>query len=427
MRDVRSLIDNRPEDDVYRVHRSAMTDPEILELERRAIFDHCWLYLGHESEVPRPGDFVRRTVSGRPLFFIHGVDGEIRVFLNSCPHRGALICREDAGNTNRFQCFYHAWTFDSLGDLVNVPRPEAYGDNWSAADHGLMPAPRVSSYRGLLFVAFTDDLPPLEDYLAPIRPFLDTTLNQADEWRILPGSNDYYIGANWKLMPENTLDLYHTAPLHKTFFNYAQSFEYQEVEEGPYRGPNDLGNGHSVAEYPGKSARPIARWSSMFGEEAKEDIAAIRARIDAEFDADEAFRMTQCSRLMFIFPNLMINDISAVTIRAVEPVAVDEMEVRAWAIGPRDEDEAAVARRVDGYTAFIGPGGLASPDDVEALESCQQGYATIRELEWSDVSRGVGQEPALYDETPVRAIWNEWHRRLVAHAGATPADDRQGA
>src|ERR1700681_515749 len=104
------VIDDR-ENGMFRVHRSAMTSAEIFALERDQIFNRCWLYLGHESEVDRPGDYRRRLVGGRPLIFVRDSDGTIRAFFNSCTHRGATICRQDSGNARLFQCFYHSWTF----------------------------------------------------------------------------------------------------------------------------------------------------------------------------------------------------------------------------------------------------------------------------------------------------------------------------
>ncbi|MYH10290.1 MAG: Rieske (2Fe-2S) protein [Gemmatimonadales bacterium] len=119
------IIDDRDRG-VFRVHRSSMTSVDLFEQERARILDRCWVYLGHESEVEKPGDYRRRTVAGRPLFFVRGKDGRVRAFLNSCPHRGALICRRDAGNANVLQCFYHAWSFNTNGDLIGVPGEDAY-------------------------------------------------------------------------------------------------------------------------------------------------------------------------------------------------------------------------------------------------------------------------------------------------------------
>ncbi|MDE2900798.1 MAG: Rieske (2Fe-2S) protein, partial [Chloroflexota bacterium] len=124
--DTEDLIIDDGEKGIFRYHRSSMTSLDVLEQERERIFDRCWLYVGHESEVAEPGDFRRRNVAGRPLFFARGRDGVVRVFLNSCPHRGAVVCRRDEGNAAIFQCFYHAWTFNTEGELLRRPDEAGY-------------------------------------------------------------------------------------------------------------------------------------------------------------------------------------------------------------------------------------------------------------------------------------------------------------
>ena len=122
----------------FRVHRSAMNSPAVFEAELDRIFAHSWLYVGHESEIPEPGDYVRRPVGGRPVFMVRGVKtGQVNVFHNTCTHRGAVVCRKDRGNAKVFQCFYHAWSFDSEGTLVGVPGRDAYGEDLDMASLGL--------------------------------------------------------------------------------------------------------------------------------------------------------------------------------------------------------------------------------------------------------------------------------------------------
>ena len=142
---------------VFRVHRSAFTSAEVGLLERANIFQRCWLYLGHDSEIPNAGDFRRRTVAGQPLFWVRGSDGRARVFYNSCTHWGANVCRLDEGNAELFQCFYHAWTFNNQGELVSVPDEAAYGEGFHKQAMGLASPPRVDNYRGLYFVSFNRD------------------------------------------------------------------------------------------------------------------------------------------------------------------------------------------------------------------------------------------------------------------------------
>ena len=105
MVDANGLVIDDAENGVFRYHRTTLTSQEVLEAERDRIFEKCWLYLGHESEVEKQGDYVRRDVGGRPIFFARGSDNQVRAFYNTCTHRGALICRMDKGHGDVFQCF----------------------------------------------------------------------------------------------------------------------------------------------------------------------------------------------------------------------------------------------------------------------------------------------------------------------------------
>src|SRR5580658_8127299 len=89
---------------LFRVARRTFVEPEILEHERRRIFDRCWLYLGHGSEIAENGDYLTRSVGGRELVFNRDRGGAVHAFLNSCPHRGATLVREPRGNAISFQC-----------------------------------------------------------------------------------------------------------------------------------------------------------------------------------------------------------------------------------------------------------------------------------------------------------------------------------
>jgi hypothetical protein len=96
-------------------------------------------------------------------------------------------------------------------------------------------------------------------------------------------------------------------------------------------------------------------------------------------------------------------------------VAPDYIEINAWALAPKDESPDNRALRLDNFLTFLGPGGFATPDDVEALESCQQGFAN-REVGWSDMSRGMKRaQPFVDDELQMRAFWRQWHA-LMRHS-----------
>ncbi len=92
------------------------------------------------------------------------------------------------------------------------------------------------------------------------------------------------------------------------------------------------------------------------------------------------------------------------------------MKVTAWALGPREESAAARARRLDSFLTFYGPGGFATPDDVEALEMVQAGIAAWREVTWSEISRGMNKagEQLNTDELHLRTFWRRWNAMMTA-------------
>jgi len=410
------VIDNR-KDGLFRVNRRAFTDSYVLELERERVFDQCWIYAGHESEVPNPGDFRSRRVAGRPVILVRGTDGQVRVLLNTCTHRGAQVCRERSGNTRTFQCAYHAWTFDNQGELVGVPGEEAYSAAFDRKELGLMGAPRTESYRGFVFVSFNPAIEGLVSYLAGSREYLDLVCDQSEQgMEILSGTQLYSMRANWKLLVENSIDGYHGLPTHKRYFLEFLPMTGVEVQGLRIAGTaKALGNGHAVIENPELPfGRPIADWIPAWGEAKKAELEARYRQLVDHFGAERAYKIAKVSRNLLIFPNLIINDIMSITVRTFFPLAPDYMEISAWALAPQDESPEDRALRLDNFLTFLGPGGFATPDDVEMLESCQRGYATVREVEWSDISRGMLRpEPIATDELQMQVFWRRWHELLT--------------
>jgi p-cumate 2,3-dioxygenase alpha subunit len=416
------VIDNRV-DGVFRVNRRVFTDPRILDVEKRCVFERCWIYAGHASEIPQPGDFRARRVAGRPIILVRSADGVIRVLLNTCTHRGALVCREQAGNAKTFQCFYHAWTFNNQGDLIGVPGDEAYSGAFDRQRLGLAMPPRVETYRGFIFISFNPTIQGLVDYLAGAKEYLDLICDQSPVgMEIVSGMQAYSMRANWKLLVENSMDGYHARTTHQRYFEYLVSTGVEPGNVTRRRGglAKSLGNGHAVIQSEPPWGRPIARWVPAFGEAKRAPLEALQQELIERFGPEWAYRMTQTSRNLLIFPNLIINDIMAITVRTFFPVAPDYLEIHAWALAPTDERPEDRALRLDNFLTFLGPGGFATPDDVEALESCQQGFAN-REVEWSDISRGMKRaQPVVDDELQMRAFWRQWHT-LLTRGQATPA------
>jgi p-cumate 2,3-dioxygenase alpha subunit len=405
----------------FKVHRSVFTDAAILELERKIIFDHCWLYLGHTSELAAPGDFVTRKVAGRPLIFNRDRAGTMRAFFNTCSHRGAMVCRERHGRRRNFQCGYHGWVYDDAGRLVDMPGRDSLSPaclQKGALD--LHEVPRLAEYQGFVFVSFDREVGDLEEYLAGAKDVLELVSQHGEHgMEVVGGTHEYALQANWKLVHENSADAYHTMTTHASYLDYVKSRDGERAPVDPKVAAGwarDLGNGHAVIESEGAMpwGRPYARWVSGWGEESRAEIEAL-ARGLVERLGEKRGRFTaNGDRNTLIFPNLVVNDTLAIILRTFYPSRPDQVDVTGWALAAKGESPTSRDRRMRNFVEFFGPAGFATPDDVEMLELCQQGYANQSAAEWNDISRGMlKQVPAKNDELQMRVFWRKWQQALL--------------
>ena len=403
----------------FRVHRNALVDEAVFQSEMESIFERCWLYVGHESEIPNPGDFRARDVGNRPLVFWHGHDGVKRVFYNSCRHRGALVCRVPEGNSRTMTCFYHAWNYGSTGALSGLPGQEGYGPTFDRACMGLLSPAKVESYRGFVFACFDRGAVDLRTYLAGAADYIDLVADQAEAMEIAPGAQEYAADANWKLFVENSLDGYHLLPVHTTYFEYLEKVEGSRPALG---GPDegiDLGNGHAAIKTCGPWARPVARWTPALGDQNRERVEAAYAELVRKHGPERADVIGRVDRNVLIFPNLIILDLMGVVVRKITPTSAGHTRITQWSLATAGEDADMRARRLENFITFQGPGGFATPDDLEALEACQAGYRTGAGVPWSDISRGMhrehsGQPCVNSDERQMRAFWRQWQNLMSA-------------
>jgi p-cumate 2,3-dioxygenase alpha subunit len=411
-----------PEGRHFQVSRKVYTDKNLFELEKKHLLRKSWLYFAHVSEVQKPNDFITRQLIDSALILTRDRAGEIKAFFNTCPHRGAVICREPAGSRKSFTCPYHGWTFKNSGELQTQNASFGYEENFNESRmFDLMPVPRLEIRGGFIFVNFDADAMPLEDYLGAAGDRIDMIAqHSAVGLEVIGGMQEYYIKANYKLMCENSYDGYHLEATHSSYIEYQQS-RLAGASAGRASGfGRGLDNGHACFEIDIMAGRPLAQWLPVWGENARVLINEAKAELIERVGEERGEQIAGIHRNMVIFPNSVMNDQQTIFVRSFIPISVNEMIVRAWPLGPVNEAPELRRIRIEGALSFLGPGGFATPDDIEMLELCQRGYETGG-IEWNDVSKGFtpGEDSLsgvdkLMNELQMRAYWTQYDKVMSA-------------
>ena len=199
------------------VSRELFVDTGIYNAEVEHLFARSWLFLGHETEVRSPGDYVTRLMGGAPVILIRQTDGSVGALLNSCRHRGAELCRTDSGRVARFICPYHGWTFERDGQLVTTTFDQHLPEGLDHKTLGLVSVPRVETYKGLVFGSWQPDIVPLDEYLAEIGWYLDAFLSRTPGgMEVLAPPHRWRAKANWKIGSLNFVgDAQHISSTHR--------------------------------------------------------------------------------------------------------------------------------------------------------------------------------------------------------------------
>lgn len=197
------------------ISREIFVNEEIYQQEQEQIFARAWLFVGHESQIPRPGDYFVSCMGEESVILTRDSQQQIHVFLNTCRHRGMKVCRYDEGNTTVFTCPYHGWSFATNGRLVGVPYyKEAYHEQLDKAQWGLIEVAQLANYKGTLWATWDNTAPPFLDYLGEMKLYLDTLLDCRDGREggseVLGGVQKWIMPCNWKFAAENFAgDAYH--------------------------------------------------------------------------------------------------------------------------------------------------------------------------------------------------------------------------
>ena len=350
-------------------------DREIFELEKERVFSRAWVFVGHESEIARPGDYVVRRVLDDSFIVTRDEKGEIRAHFNMCLHRGMQVCRAEMGNASHFRCPYHGWSYRNDGRIVGLPfHQDAYGGEAGFKRKGqrLLPAPNLATYNGMIFLSMDPHAPPLEEFLGDFRFYLDYYTKQSASGIELRGPQRWRVKANWKIGAENFAgDMYHTPQTHTSV-----------VEIGLFREPKaekrkdgatywaGAGGGTTYKlppgtlderlRYIGYPQEMVDRMTRQWSQDQRDVVGA------------DGFMVSAASvypNLSFVhnWPRVAESDdvLPFISIRQWQPISEDETEVLSWFAVDAEAPEEFKALSYKAYLMCFGSTGMFEQDDVE--------------------------------------------------------------
>lgn len=424
----------------YGIAREAFTDPALFQLEMEHIFEKGWVYLAHESQIPKQNDYLTTTIGRQPVILNRDKQGRIGAFHNACAHRGATLCRERTGRRPVFSCPFHGWTYSSSGELLDVrdEKGAGYPAQFSRADYGLTRVARVESYRGFIFASLVGDVAPLREHLGGAAWFIDLIVDQApDGIELVPGRSTYTYRANWKLQAENGADGYHVATVHANYVAVQQRRKSRGKDGVGAITPGGIGD--RASGFYAFDNGHVVLWSERASPQDSPSYV-LNAELRRRWSAERVEWMLGRSRNLCLYPNLFLIDSMSSHIRQFRPVAVDTTEVTTYCYAPVGESDSERARRIRQFEDFYNPSGLATPDDLAEFHACQIGFQA-KGRRWNDLSRGAAHEIAGPDALATaasipgvrrsgRLIEDEglfvqqhraWQKRLLAsNAGTSP-------
>ena len=421
-----------------KVHRRVFTDPDLFELEMERIFGRVWVYVGHESQVPVAGDWLRSRIGTHQVVVTRHDDGRIHVLRNRCTHRGMTVCKADRGNARRLVCPYHGWAFHHDGALAGVPHASGYAKGIRPGDpaYALDCVPRVDSYRGFVFASMAPDGPGLAEYLGDIAAALDNMADRAPDGTLSAAGGvlrQEYRG-NWKLMMENTCDLVHPGFVHAS--SVASTRAYLDAA-GPVEGTEQAiqminANGIGLDQWDARDIHGFENghcYMDGFYKGGVIDPALDAPVFDAYKEAmDRAYGAERVREILaretfnnLIYPNVTVNT-RYQFLRVIQPVAVDLTHVYSYCFRLGGAPAEMFPMSVRFVTTVSSPSSLIASDDLSIFESTHRALDDTGPA-WLDYSRRHGQERQDGDagtadigtsELPMRTMMRAWRRLMAA-------------
>lgn len=400
-----------------RVHSSLYTSTAIFEDEMDRLFYRGWVFVGHESEIPNPNDYLTRMIGLEPVIMVRTKEGAVSVLSNRCAHRGNLLCPRQSGNARTFVCDYHGWTYSHTGELLSVPYRG--GEAVDRSCLSLQKPARTDQCGGFVFVTFNPDSEPLGEYLGAAKGLIESTVSLSPTGRInlTAGWAKLHFQANWKMLPENSTDGYHAPFTHSSFLRtFAPNSQYEMLTQGEDERKSraiDWGRGHVALDHVPSYERPL-QWLGTTEDKVPEYVTAM----------EESYGPVLARKKLMegpvhatIFPNLFLGEMN---VAIFQPISVDECVLWSTPILLEGVTDSLNHRLIRQSQAAMGPASFLLADDSVISE--RQQVALEGRGGWLDLSRGLLREKRhehmieshISDETTNRGFWTHYLKVMQA-------------
>lgn len=395
------------------VHRDAYIDPEVFELEMERLWRRAWVYVGHVSQVPKPGDYLTADIGAQPVVLVRQKDGGVAVLHNRCAHKGAKLVTAPSGSTgSQFRCPYHAWIYKLDGSLAGVPLKSGY-ENTAFADApaqgGMCRVKNVATHRGFVFARLSDSGPDFETYFGDSLSSIDNMADRSPEGEleVAGGCLRYEHNCNWKMFLENLNDTMHPMVAHESSAGTAKELWKNEPADRPkpmaidvmlpftenYQfsdatGVRVFANGHS---YTGTGEVTLhSRYQQVPGYED----AMIAAH-----GVERAHEILGTARHNTVYyPSLTVKG-AIQAIRVIRPIAVDKTVVESWTFRLKGAPDMLLQRTMMYSRLINSPMSVVGHDDLHCYRSIQEGLAADANR-WVSLHRNFdGNEHLPKDQT----------------------------
>src|SRR5450631_2542545 len=221
------------------VHRDVYVEPEVFDLEMQRLWPRSWIYVGHDSQIPKSGDFYTTQIGRQPVVMLRDAEGHVLVLMNRCAHKGAKVIGALSGNCGGLlRCPYHGWTYRLNGSVRTVPLKSGYAGTAVARGEegrGMIRVANVAVYRGFVFARLSGAGLSFEQYFGDSLSSIDNMADRSPVGRlqVTGGVLRYLHDCNWKMFIENLNDTMHPMVAHESSAGTARDLWAQQPADAP--------------------------------------------------------------------------------------------------------------------------------------------------------------------------------------------------